>query len=433
VAEEKLVFLGFIMIAHEENKLLTQTGRGMPMGELLRRYWQPVALSDELPDGKASLPLKVMGEELVVFRDDQGRPGLLGIHCAHRGADLSYGRVEDGGLRCIYHGWLYDIHGKCLDQPGEPGAGAGRDQIRHLAYPCQEKAGLIFAYMGSGEPPLLPCYEALIAPEDQTAVLKAYHECNFLQGNEGNIDPVHLSFLHRQFEEGDHSGWDLGVRGSSASSNAFHGRDPSPNIEVEITDFGVRIVTIRSIGEKKNYVRVSNFVMPNLSAVPAGTGADGYNINWAVPIDDTHHWKVQLSFRRSAPIDKQAFRKRNAAGLTPDFRLIRNKGNRYLQDREEMKTKTYSGMGSFFPAHDAFATESQGAIQDRTREHLTSTDQAIVAERKLLLKGIGDILEGKDPQHIMRESDKNFFPHLQVISAVFPESTNLKELFSKVG
>ena len=144
------------MITQEENDLLTRVDPGTPAGALLRRYWQPVALSQELPEGGAPVPVRLLGEDLVLFRDDQERLGLLGLHCAHRGADLSYGRLEDGGLRCIYHGWLYNIHGRCLEQPGEPGGGEHRDQIRQPAYPCEERGGVIFAYLGPGEPPLLP-------------------------------------------------------------------------------------------------------------------------------------------------------------------------------------------------------------------------------------------------------------------------------------
>src|SRR5512134_3275191 len=175
------------MIAAEENQLLTQTAPGTPCGELMRRYCQPVALSEELPAGGAPLKVKILGEELALFRDDQGRPGLIGVHCAHRGTDLSYGRVEDGGLRCLYHGWLYDICGRVIDQPGEPGGGANKAAIRHPAYPCHEVGGIILTYMGPGEPPLVPNYEFLtVAPEHRTAV-KVMYECNYLQGNEGNI------------------------------------------------------------------------------------------------------------------------------------------------------------------------------------------------------------------------------------------------------
>jgi phenylpropionate dioxygenase-like ring-hydroxylating dioxygenase large terminal subunit len=368
------------------------------MGQLLRSYWQPVALSDDLPQGAAPKSLRIMGEDLVLFRDDQGRPGLLGLHCAHRGADLSYGRIENGGLRCIYHGWLYDIHGRCLEQPGEPGGGKNRDSICHLAYPCKELGGFLFTYMGRGEPPELPAYEILTVPGDRRFIRRYVQECNFLQANEGNIDPIHLSYLHAQYDESYWSSRDrhLPIPGTEASSMSLYKEDRVPNIEVELTDFGVRIYSIRKGGSNQKYLRVSNFVMPNLCAVPGPMGPDGYNMNWHVPIDDTHHWKYMITFRRSAPLDRKPIRKAFEADITPDFRLIGNQSNRYGQDREEMKTRTFSGMGPSFVVHDGFATQSQGAIQDRTQEHLGTTDKAIIAARKLLLKGIKDIQEGRD-------------------------------------
>jgi phenylpropionate dioxygenase-like ring-hydroxylating dioxygenase large terminal subunit len=399
------------------------------MGELLRRYWQPVALSEELRPVGAPKPVRILGEDLVLFRDDQGRPGLLALHCSHRGADLSYGRLEDGGLRCIYHGWLYDIHGRCLDQPGEPGGGTNRDAIRHPAYPCREIAGLIFTYLGPGAPPLFPAYEALKAPESHIGIRKYYQECNYLQGNEGNIDPIHLSFLHRQFqsEEIVDRREGLGVRGTKTPPEVLYAEDVAPAVEIDLTDFGVRIYTVRRTGSGQVYLRVSNFILPNLCAVPGEMGADGCNINWHVPIDDTRHWKYMLTFRRSARLDKETFHKRNSEHVTPDFRLKRNLSNRYLQGREEMKTRTFSGMGSWFPVHDAFATESQGPIQDRTREHLATSDKAIIAARKLLLKAINDLEEGLEPQHVIRDPALNCFPGLIVLSQVLPISTNVKE------
>src|SRR6266540_2584802 len=180
----------------EENELLTRTGPGTPCGELMRRYWQPAALSEELPAGGASLPARLFSEDLVLFRDEAGRPGLLGLHCSHRGADLSYGRLEDGGLRCIYHGWLYDVQGRCLEQPGEPAGSTFHERIRHPAYPCVERGGAIWTYMGGGTSPLFPDYAFLVVPDEQVVATKVYNDCNYLQGNEGNIDLIHLSFLH---------------------------------------------------------------------------------------------------------------------------------------------------------------------------------------------------------------------------------------------
>ncbi|MGH7824641.1 MAG: Rieske 2Fe-2S domain-containing protein [Candidatus Binatia bacterium] len=412
------------MMTKEENDLLTRAGRGTPGGELLRRYWQPVALSEELALGGPPLKVKILGEDLVLFRDDKGRAGLLGINCSHRGTNLSYGRVEDGGLRCLYHGWLYDIEGRCLEQPGEPGGGEHRDAIRHPAYPCKETGGAIFAYIGPGEPPLLPNYEFLNASPDHLFVSKIFYECNYLQANEGNIDPVHLSFLHRFLENREERY--RGVRGAGESHYNLAARNIAPILDVELTDFGVRIYTVRRLEGNKVYLRVSYFILPNLSAFPGQTGGEGYSVNWHVPVDDTHHWKYTFVFSSGAPLDKKVVN-RERSELTSDYKLIRNEANRYLQDRESMKTKTYAGMGSGFQAHDAFATASQGTIQNRAEEHLVSSDKAIVAARKLLAQAIRDVQEGRDPPHVIRAPSENRVPHLLVVSQMIPNSSDWKE------
>lgn len=424
------------MISKEENNLLTETGPGTPCGELMRRYWQPAALSEELPPGGTPLPVRLLSEDLVLFRDDQGRPGLIDLHCPHRGADLSYGRLEDGGLRCIYHGWLFNNQGHCLDQPGEAGGGKHKDAIRLRAYPCREMAGIIFAYLGPGDPPLLPAYELLTAPEDHRFIRKGYSECNYLQGNEGNIDPVHLSFLHVMLDENlARSGRPaeyVNVRGGNNSVNSLLGANLAPTIEVEVEDFGLRIYTWRPVSDNKAYLRVSNFVMPNLCAVPGETQGAGYLINWHVPIDDGHHWKYMMTFSREAPLNKEIFQKRYTAEIGPDYRPVRNQANRYRQDRDEMKTKTYTGLGTFFPAHDFYATESQGPIQDRTKEITGHSDKAIVGARKLILNAIKDIQEGREAQHVIRDPKKNRFPHMVVISQSVPSSTDWKNYTRKV-
>lgn len=419
------------MLTREQNELLTTTGPGTPGGNLLRRYWQPVALSEELPRGGAPLSIRILGEDLVLFRDEVGRPGILALHCSHRGADLSYGRIEDGGLRCIYHGWLYDIRGNCLEQPGEPLGSDFHNKIRHAAYPCQEVAGLVFTYMGPGEPPLLPMYEPLTVPDEYRSYWKIIQDCNYLQANEGNMDPAHLSFLHRLLPSHPSykRGPDLSVRGTDRSPSSLYAGDLSPTIEMEETDFGVRILAIRRVGAEQGYLRVSNFIMPNASTVPTGVGADGYSLSWFVPIDDTHHARFSLSFRRSAPLDHVEFRSRATGEQTPDYRWVRNKSNRYLQDREEMKTKTFSGMGDFFPAHDAYATVSPGPIQDRTQEHLGTTDKAIISQRQMLLQAIRDVENGRDPLHVIRDPVANHFPHVVVQSEVISASEDWRTLW----
>jgi phenylpropionate dioxygenase-like ring-hydroxylating dioxygenase large terminal subunit len=418
------------MISKEENNLLTETDAGTPAGELMRCYWQPVALSEELPPGGAPRAVTILGEELVLFRDEQGRVGLLGLHCSHRGTDLSYGRIEAGGLRCLYHGWLYDIGGRVLEQPGEPGGGAQRDAICHLSYPCQEVGGVVFAYMGPGDPPLLPNYEFLTVPESQRAVTKIFYRCNYLQGNEGNIDPVHLSFLH-QFLNESQVVYKRVVPGSATTDNALLGKDLAPTIEVEVTDYGLRIYTTRSAGANGTYLRITNFIMPNLSAFGGSTVGEGYAVHWHVPVNDGCHWKYVFMFNREKPLTDE-LRQKHRADITGDYRLSREEANRYQQDRDSMKTKTFTGMGLNFQAHDAFATESQGRVQDRTAEHLVSSDKAIVAARKLLLAAIEDVKQGREPRHRISDPAMNRFPHLMVISEVIPRSIHWKDYARKL-
>jgi phenylpropionate dioxygenase-like ring-hydroxylating dioxygenase large terminal subunit len=400
------------MMTAEENDLLTQTDRGAPCGELLRRYWQPVALGEEMPRGGAPLKVRILGEDLVLFRDDQDRLGLIGLHCAHRGTDLSYGRIEDGGLRCLYHGWLYDIRGRVVEQPGEPGGGAGRHEVQHPAYPCREAGGVILTYMGPGDPPLLPNYEFLTAPPEYRTVVKIFEECNYLQGNEGNIDPVHLSFLHQAIDEAQIARRRI-VPGSDATDNRLLGEDITPTIEVEVTDYGLRIYTLRNSGRDKRYIRVTNFVMPNLSVFGGSTAGAGYAIHWHVPIDDTHHWKYSWAHSRTSPLDPSEARGyATNSDLNPDYTLKRNKGNRYLQDREEMQTVSFLGMGLNFNVHDAYATEGQGEIVDRTQEHLGYSDKPIAMMRKVLLRAIRDLRAGREPPHVIRSEADNHFPYL---------------------
>jgi len=423
------------MISKEENDLLTQTNRGTPCGELMRRYWQPAALSDELPEpGCAPVPLRLLGEDLVLFRDEHGIPGLLGLHCSHRGADLSYGRIEDGGLRCLYHGWLYDVGGHCLEQPGEPeplaGDQAGADadasasplpaaprrfheRIQHPAYPCVEKGGLIFAYLGPGEPPLLPAYEFLDSRPEFRFVTKYLQECNYLQANEGNIDQTHLSYLHRRLSY------------SSGDSQAYLAADTAPTLEPEITDFGLRLYSVRRTGAERIHVKISNFVYPNVSVFSGGM-RDGYSVHLHVPIDDERHWKYVYHFGRSRPLSEghvAGFRKE----ITNDRRLVRTRSNRYLQDRDELKAETFSGMGSFFHAQDACVTEGAGPIQDRTRENLGYTDRALFTCRKLLLGAIQAVQDGEDPPLTVRNPAENRFAHLVARADEIPSDVDWRE------
>ncbi|HEY3118128.1 MAG TPA: Rieske 2Fe-2S domain-containing protein, partial [Chloroflexota bacterium] len=401
-----------------ENELLTQTGPDTPCGELMRRYWQPVALSEELPEEGAPLPLRILGEDLVLFRDDQGRPGLLGLHCSHRGADLSYGRLEDGGLRCIYHGWLYDVQGRCLEQPGEPAGSTFNEKIKHVAYPCVERAETIFAYLGPGEPPEFPSYEFLSVPLENLDATKRFHDCNYLQANEGNIDLSHLSFLH-------YMSWGRG------SGEELSHRGPRPGLDVaeaEVTAYGVRSCKIQHGWDPDKEIRVTEYVLPNFVAFPMGTVRDeaerpGYAVNWHVPIDETHHWKFTFNFSRRGALDRERGRYQTDMA---DYRPLRNLSNRFEQAREEMASGTYLGMGTDFQIHDKWATEGQGPIEDRSAEHLGALDLAIVTSRQVLLKAIRDLQEGREPANVVRDPAQNHFP-IATFAVLVPESTDWRD------
>jgi len=401
---------------HSECDVLTHTDPGTPGGDLLRRYWHPAALSEEAPPGGAPVPVRIFGEDLVLFRDERGQPGLLALHCSHRSADLSYGRLEDGGIRCIYHGWLYDVQGRCLEQPGEPAGSTFRERIKHPAYPCIERSGVIWTYMGPGEPPLLPNYEFLTVPDEQVFAIKLFHECNWLQGNEGNIDLIHLSFLH-------HSAYrDLAGNGAGGSRVTGGGAAPhQETVEAELTDYGLSVCKIRQMGAEK-HVYFCTYMIPCAFAFSGDTANEGYSLNWHVPIDDTHHWKYTFVSSRTKALEKARIR-RGRLEMTPDYKALRSKANRYQQDRSTM-AESYTGIGLVFQAQDMCAVEGAGAIQDRSQEHLTANDAPVVVSRKLLLKGLNDIAEGRDPPNVKRDPGSNRFPRMFAYTGVVPSDTD---------
>ena len=409
------------MLSQEENDLITQTGPGTPGGDFLRRYWHPVALSEELPPD-APLPVKIMSEDLVLFRDAHGRLGLLGLHCAHRRADLSYGRIENGGLRCLYHGWLYDRHGRCLEQPCEPPEKRFCEKVHQTAYPCEEHAGIVFAYLGPGEPPLFPAYEPFRAPPGHVLVTKIFHECNYFQANEGNLDPSHVSYLHRQGNVPHNL--KRPVEGTDGKLPlALYEADMAPHIDAEETAYGIRIFSTRSVEGNRTFFRVTNFILPNKATIPGPMSGDGYNLYWHVPIDDTHHWRYDIVFRRSAPMEQKDIERNSEIldELSEDYRPKRNKANRYLQDRESMKTWSFSGMGRIFNVQDTAIVEGSGSIVDRTREFLGPSDRAIILARRQVLKAIRDLQTGREVPHVIRSERENRFPDLTVISEVIAD------------
>ena len=416
----------------EENDLLTQTNRGTPGGELLRRYWQPVFLSAELVADKPEA-IEIMGEKLVLFRDDSGKPGLLDILCPHRCADLSYGRIEDGGLRCLYHGWLFDRHGHCLDQPAEPPESTYKNEIRHIAYPCHEAGGAIFAYMGPGEPPLFPDFHFMHAPEAHVFQNKILNACNYLQGNEGNLDPSHLSFLHANtLPRGGKESSTVGLH-KVVHTTVFE--DTRPKLDIEKTRFGIRIFAERKRKDGQKLVRITNFVFPNFgffSGEDQRYGEGGYSVHWHVPINDRQHWRFDFCYHPKAALDKDHMRMRIATEFDEKHVPRRQASNRYLQDRDQMKSKSYAGLGSYFASHDQFAIETAGAIHDRTRESLGASDVAIVAARRMLLDSLKALKDGKDLPFSLRTPDDNRFNDILVISAELGSDEDPRKFCRKV-
>jgi nitrite reductase/ring-hydroxylating ferredoxin subunit len=405
------------MLPKEQNELLTRTGAGTPMGELMRRYWIPALLSEEIPaPDSPPVQVRLLGEELVAFRDTNGRIGLLGEHCAHRGTSLFYGRNEECGLRCIYHGWKYDVDGNVLDTPAEPPGSDFKTKLRHTAYPTREAAGVVYAYLGPREKmPLLPNYEWFQVPLNQTYVTKALLECNYLQGLEGECDSSHLSILHQTFTPGP--------------ARAVWRLDPSPRYETEETDFGVRLVATRSAGPGQQYVRLSSFIMPVFGCVPAGRPPgelDGYEIHMYVPFNDHLAWRYDMGFRRNRPVTEDELHRRKQIG--PGYIRSRNARNHYLQDRQMQKTASYTGIEDFLN-HDACATESMGPVYDRSREHLGVSDKAVIAVRKYLLGAVKSFQERKEPPHIVRDPARNRFPHVDCFAELLPADVSWRRQF----
>ncbi len=393
------------MLSAEQNDRITRTGPDTPAGALLRRYWQPAALVDELSGNRPVKPVKLMGENLVIFRDTRGRYGLIGRACPHRGTDLAYGRLEDGGLRCAFHGWLFDVTGRCLQTPAEPDGSNLCANIRQKAYPVVERSGILFAYLGPGEPPALPHIDCFVAPGTHTFAFKGMIDCNWLQSLEVGIDPAHTSFLHRFFHDEDpDEGYGKLFRDKSIDSEMPMTRImrefPRPRIEVEETDYGMRVVTLREISATKTHIRVTNLMFPNTFVIPMSR--EMTISQWHVPIDDQRHYWYAIFTSFGAPVDKDEMRRQRLELYElPDYVPRKNKTNDYGFDPHEQEHATFTGMGADINVHDQWACESMGAIQDRTSEHLGQSDKAITAYRRLLRTAIDQAGNGGRPLMVL--------------------------------
>ena len=399
------------MISHEQNALMTRVGPGTPAGKLLRRYWQPVALVDEMQGERPVKPVRLLGEDLVLFKQSNSY-GLMERHCPHRGADLAYGRLENGGLRCAFHGWLFDVEGRCLETPAEPEGSRLCEHIRQRAYPVVEKSGVLFAYLGEAAAPPFPAFDCFVAPAEYTFAFKGYWDCNWLQALEVGIDPAHASWLHRFFEDEDPAGsYGRQFRGTPADGQMPISRVlrefSRPEIHVERTAYGMRLRTLRRISDAHTHIRVTNVLFPQAFVIPMN--AEMTISQWHVPVDETGCYWYAIFTSFGAPVDKETMRaQRLKTYPAPDYRPIHGRHNGWGFDAEEQRKQTYTGMGFDINIHDQWACESQGRVQDRTREHLGTTDKGIALYRRLLMDAIrrnesGEsipIVEGSGPPAI---------------------------------
>ena len=363
------------MLSAEQNDFITRTGAGTPAGGLMRRYWQPAALVDELSGNRPVKPVRLFGEDLVIFKDDKGRYGLIGRRCPHRGTDLAYGRLENGGLRCAFHGWLFDVNGKCLETPAEPDDSNLCANIRQKSYPVVEKSGILFAYMGPGEPPAFPHFDCFVAPDSHTFAFKGMIDCNWLQSLEVGIDPgAHLvpaplfpATRTRARPTENCSATPRAIptcrcRESCASSRARASRSSRPNSASGWSRCG------RS-ASASTHVRVTNLMFPNAFIIPMSR--EMTITQWHVPIDDEKHYWYAIFTSFGAPVNKDEMRRqRLELYQLPDYIPNKNKNNDYGFDPHEQEHETYTGMGADINVHDQWACELMGAIQDRTNEHL---------------------------------------------------------------
>jgi 5,5'-dehydrodivanillate O-demethylase len=382
------------MLTQDDNRLLTETGTGTPGGELLRRYWMPVGLQTELTAEKPKKRVRIMGENLVLFRDGNGKVGLIREQCAHRRASLYYGWVEEDGLRCPYHGWKFATTGKCVEQPFEPKGSPLKDEACVPSYPVESLCGILFAYLGPLPAPLLPRWETLVSKQGTRSItVLPIHNCNWLQAQENSVDPVHTYYLHAHMLM-HHPKVD---QERKLSASYFH--RPIQNIDFELTreDGWTGIRKIRTYGGNLAEREVGHpAIFPNILIVPQDRNE--IVTHWRVPVDDTHTYIVWLHF---APTKDGS--KVNQAD--EDIPVT------YLPHPREADGEYDT---SDFPQQDLMAWETQGAVYDRSQELLGTTDRGIVMWRNLLRQQIERVREGKEPDGMIRDPKINRMISLQI-------------------
>jgi len=388
------------MLSHEQNETLVRVGPKTEMGKLLRRFWTPALLSSEILERDCP-PVRVtlLGENLIAFRDSQGKIGLLDAYCPHRRANLFWARNEDCGIRCAYHGWKFDVGGNCVDLPNVPIGDTIKQNIKTVSYPTVERSGIVWCYMGPSElMPKPPCAELFDLPESHRYVEKVVLPTNWVQSMEGDIDSSHIGFLHRRFD-----GELLGP--GQISSVMF--QDMAPRWIVKATDHGLTLAARRDAGPDEYLWRVNQWLMPYTTLVAAPHNA-AFISNIRVPMDDENSMHLRFYSRYDKPLTEEDRALVADKVLFPEmipgtFDTIANKANDYLIDRELQRKHNFTGIKSI-PVQDYAVTSDQGGgrIADRSKEHLTVSDTAIVLMRKKLLEAANALTGGSEPTEAQR-------------------------------
>ncbi len=372
------------MLTPDKNELLTRTNPGTPMGDYMRRYWIPAMTLAEVPAAdEPPVRLTLLGENLVVFRDSEGRVGVFDQHCPHRGASLFFGRNEAGGIRCVYHGWKFDVTGQCLDLPTEGRDSPMRKNIRANAYPNREAGGVLWVYLGPAEDmPPLPAFEWLDLPDSHVYVSRWEQDCNYAQAMEGELDSAHVGFLHRLVDQIDTD--------DRALTGSYFQADTAPQWKILPTAGGFIAGNGRRVDEGI-YWRFNQFVLPFFTMIPPHP-KDARLVRMWVPMTDGRCWVLCATFRPDRPLgDEELAAWRNGENshrrvIPGTTRPTERLDNDYLIDRQAQKTRSFTGIHGI-RAQDAMVAESAGPIADRTREHLGSSDRAVVAMRRTLIEG----------------------------------------------
>jgi phenylpropionate dioxygenase-like ring-hydroxylating dioxygenase large terminal subunit len=389
------------MLSKDETKLLCETDAGTPMGELFRRFWIPALISEELPEPDCTpVAIKLFGEDLIAFRDTDGKVGLISAFCPHRHAHLFWGRNEECGLRCTYHGWKFDVDGNCVDMPNEPEENRFHDKVKTQSYPTREAGACVWAYMGPKElePKEIPHLEWARLPDSHVQVTKRLQENNWAQATEGGMDSSHISYLHNMDMEN--------ITPSTA--------DKAPFLQTAMKEFGFIEAARRVQPDGKHYWRIRPVMVPSFMMIPSSDKPDR-NIGghvW-IPVDDTHCWAYTMTWNATRPLTQEE-RDRNLEGfgthcevdrtatrwdlnISNAWSPIRNLDNNYMIDRSEQKTHSFTGIKGI-GEQDCSIQESMGGMSPRWEEHLGTSDRAIILFRKMVMGLARDLMEGSEPE-----------------------------------